>query len=197
MASPKPGQVPAASPPRAWGLQYGVSHPALRSAGIRPEKRRAPAAGVTLIELLIVIAILGILSAAGFSVISGSTSGAALEEGLRRIAADLSYAQAVSVASGSARAVAFSPGTDTYVLLEGTSPMQHPITRRSYAVRLAEDFRGSGLSIPDCSFAGGDTLRFLGSGTPEAGGWVIVRSGAAQGTLEVSSSTGRISWRVQ
>jgi len=154
-------------------------------------------AGVTLVELLIVIAVLGILAGAGISVISGRTSETALEEGLRRLAADLSYAQAVAVASGSPRTVAFDPGNDTYALLQGISPMIHPVTKRSYTVRLDAEFRGSGLCIVACSFAGGDTLRFLDSGVPATGGWVTVQSGAAQGTLSVSSSTGRISWHVQ
>jgi len=134
---------------------------------------------------------------AGFSVISGRTSETALEEGIRRVAADLSYAQTVAVASGSSTTVAFDPSDDSYALLSGTSPMLHPITKRSYAVRLDREFRGAGLRIVDCSFTGGDTLRFLGSGIPAAGGWVTVGSGTALGTLAVSSSTGRISWRVQ
>ncbi len=154
-------------------------------------------AGVTLVELLIVIAVLGILAGAGFSAISGNTSETALEEGLRRMAADLSYAQTMAVASGSPHTVAFDPGNDSYALVQGASPLLHPITKRSYAVRLDAEFRGSGLSIVDCNFAGADTLRFLGSGIPAAGGWVTLRSGSAQGTLAVSSSTGRISWRIQ
>ncbi len=154
-------------------------------------------AGVTLVELLIVIAILGILAGAGFSAISGNTSETALEEGLRRMAADLSYAQTMAVASGSPHTVAFHPGNDTYTLLGAGSPLLHPVTRADYLVRLDVEFRGSGLNIVACSFAGADTLRFLGSGIPAAGGSVTLRSGTAQGTLAVSSSTGRISWRVQ
>jgi prepilin-type N-terminal cleavage/methylation domain-containing protein len=157
----------------------------------------ARCAGVTLAELLVVMAVIAVLSGAAISLLSGGQAQTATEEAAARVAADIVFAQSDAIAHRAPRTLVFDEQRDSYVLNTDGATLVHPVTKRPYAVDLAALFRGTHVDLHDVDFAGADSLRFNAQGVPAAGGSLRVQAGGHQLAVSVAAVTGRVVTRVR
>jgi type II secretory pathway pseudopilin PulG len=148
---------------------------------------RRTLAGFTLIELVVVAAVVMLLAALAIPRYANSVLRWRVESAARRIAADIALAQRHARTTSAAQRIEFNVAASSYTLSGMTHP-DHPA--QSYEVRLAaEPYRASLLSA---DFAGDATLIFNGHGLPDSGGEVLISAGALRYRVWVDAETGRV-----
>ncbi len=146
------------------------------SASRGPDRRR----GFTLAELLLVMVILGMLTAIAAPRYSGFIARRHVEAAARRVAADLSLAQRRARSSSASQAVNFNVPGDFYEL-PGVSDPDHKSL--AYKVSLGDEpYRAT---IVSADFGGTADVTFDGYGVPDSGGWVTLGVGTYRKTVTV------------
>lgn len=141
----------------------------------------------TLIELIMVLAILTIIAGVVAPKYASAVSRYRLDAAARRVAADIQYAQALARASGSTQIINFLPSNNSYSI----PSIQAGTTKGAvYSVRL--DKPPYSVTLESASFAGSTDLQFGGFGFPADGGTVRVRAGADYKTLSIDVATGTV-----
>lgn len=143
--------------------------------------------GFTLLELVMVLAILGILATIAAPKYAAAINRYRLDTAARRVAADIDHARALAKATGSAQTIRFATSTSSYSILNyrvGTSK------NAVYSVRL--DLPPYSSSIESVDFDGSADLIFAGAGAPTAGGFVRVRAGSETRSVVVDGVSGAI-----
>ena len=150
--------------------------------------RRASATGVTLVEMVIVLMVLGILTAAAAPKFFDSLARYRAEAAANRIAYDLRLARRHAEATSASQSVVFnSPAAHQYEMPGMDDPQRGGQT---YAVNLAgEPFLAI---IVSASFNGDATIIFDGYGMPDSGGSVTVQVGTHQKTVTVDANSGKV-----
>ncbi len=151
-------------------------------------RRRVSCRGFSLLEVVLVLAIIGI--AAAVAVPRYSRAGARYRADLaaRRVAADLRLAQSQAKAASSTRTVAFSAATEQYQLLGVSSPDG---ASGDYTVILSAEPYKADLTL--ANFNGDPQVIFSGWGLPNNGGTVGISVGGQQRTVTVDRVTGKVS----
>jgi len=133
--------------------------------------------GMTLIEVIVVVAIIGIISAVAVSGLGSSSPGQASANGAAQmIASDIRYAQEFAMANRISKSVIFTAGSSVYAFspaggLDGTGRLPEGITVTS-------------------SFT--ITFNSLGEPTAGGGGSVTISSGGQTKTISVTNYTGKV-----
>lgn len=153
---------------------------------------RRPCAGLTLVELLIVLGVLGVLASVAVTSLSGGRAQTASHEAAGRIAADIAFAQAEAMARHTVRIVTFDAAAEQYQLESETGVLQDPVSHLSFVVDLPALFPGAGVDLASPNFGGASYVRFEASGTPLAGGEVRLYAGGEGWRVCVADLTGRI-----
>jgi prepilin-type N-terminal cleavage/methylation domain-containing protein len=147
----------------------------------RPVRR-----GVTFIELVIVVLILGILTGVATPKFVGSLKFHQAEAAALRIKADLNLARQTAIRRSSTQSVQFTNGTAAYALPGLTHP-DHPAL--AYTVNLT----GSSFTVSvNASFGGGPTVTFDRYGAATVGGTVTVSAGGLTKTVSVDATSGTV-----
>lgn len=134
--------------------------------------------GFSLVELVLVIAIIGVLSAIALPRFSGTMARNRLQSAAQRVAADLNLAQRQARLSSGRRKVVFLPTTNAY-RVPGVAHPFHPTL--TYEVQLDEE--PYGVQIAAVDFDGDAEVIFNGFGEPDSGGTVVLASGGYQMTV--------------
>jgi prepilin-type N-terminal cleavage/methylation domain-containing protein len=151
--------------------------------------------GFSLAEFVLVVALIGIASAIALPRYGSALSNYRVAAGARRLASDLAYAQSLAKAASTTQSVNIGPGGSGYQLV-GVADPDHPGS--AYNVYLAADPYQTTINAISLSSSGGSvspsgngyvTLSFNGYGIPSAGGTMTLRSGGAQKTITIDSST--------
>jgi prepilin-type N-terminal cleavage/methylation domain-containing protein len=147
---------------------------------------RFSSSGYTLIETIIVMAILVILAAIGAPHVSNATNRYKAELAARQIAADLNLARAHAKASSSPQTVSFNPSTNSYTMtgiesLDGRSP--------NYTLNLSADPYRS--MLVSANFKGTPQVTFDAYGSADNGGTIIVQCAGIQNTVTLEPTSGR------
>ena len=162
-----------------------------RMSGIafqRNNARETRIAGVTLVEMVIVLMVLGIMTAAAAPKFFDSLARYRAEAAANRIAHDLRLARRHAEATSASQSVIFnSPATHQYQTPGMDDPQRGGQT---YTVNLAgEPFLAI---IVSASFDGDATIVFDGYGVPDSGGSVTVQVGSHQKTVTVDADSGKV-----
>lgn len=132
--------------------------------------------GVTLIDLVITILILGILAAAALPRFSSAVDRLRAEAVARRIAADLNYARRIAIHSNQRVTIQFVSSPAGYQTTGVVHP-DHP--SQSYSVGLT-DVDG-GVTLQSVDFDGSMSLSFNSYGRP-----LVASAALLVGTIQVS-----------
>lgn len=162
-------------------LRIGIPHRSFRS-GHHVFRPRA----FTLVEALMVLALIGILASIAAPRYANSIAGHRVSSAARRVAADLTFAASQARTSGATITVDFNIAGNRYALTNVPDP-DHP--GRAYTVYLAKDPYGAAISSAD--FSGVAKVDFDTYGQPSAGGSVVVTVGKRTKTVTLDATTGR------
>jgi prepilin-type N-terminal cleavage/methylation domain-containing protein len=111
--------------------------------------------GFTLVELIIVIAVLAIITTIGGLSLHAYTLNRNLKSAAREIVSDFFVYRARAVSEGKNYRITFDIAGNSYTIQPGTSS---PVTKSPLAF-------GSDIRIIDANFGGGQTVNFLARGT--------------------------------
>ena len=148
---------------------------------------RRAAAGFTLYELVMVVALSGIVAAMAVPRYVGSMARYRAQSAARRVVADLALARAKARASSSPQSVTFSPAAGSY-----TVSGVRDLDRRGgvYTVNLSRS--PYNVSIDYADFGGAPQAQFNMYGEPAWGGTVVVRAGDFGCTVTLAKSDGSV-----
>ncbi len=139
----------------------------------------------SLVELVLVIAIIGVVSAVVVPRFVNSINRRSVEGAARRLAADLKLARRQAMAT-SASQTFHADGTG-YSLI-GMHHLDHP--DRAYRVELGRDCDGTAWVSVD--IGGNPDLIFDMYGVPNSAATFVIRAGGCSRTITVDQSTGRV-----
>ncbi|HEY8667332.1 MAG TPA: prepilin-type N-terminal cleavage/methylation domain-containing protein [Tepidisphaeraceae bacterium] len=172
-------------------------------------KPTRPAAGFTLVEILIVVVILGIASAVIVPKI-GTRDDLKASAAARMVMADLIYAQNRAIAQQKKQYVQFDTAAQKYAVYDATplaTPITHPVTKNSFVTMFGTGGT-PGLTesaLASVNFDGQTTVAFDELGQPLAytaatnstaalgTGTIVVRCGSNSLTISIEAYTGEIS----
>lgn len=165
------------------------------------ELKRKLKKGITIIELLMVIIIVGIISAAAIPRLKGLGT-IKLNAAAKGLASDIRYVQQVAISRHTRTRMIFSVVSDTYIADEESPYLNNTWVRMKSPVtngELSEDYRidgpYSGIDISSASFSGSGNLTFNWTGAPSAGGTVTMSVAGGVRNVLVENETGLV--RVQ
>ena len=133
--------------------------------------------GVTLIDIVVVLLIMGIMAAVAAPRFSDSLAAYRAKSAAYRVAADLQLARRQAKSLSQNQTVAFDTAARRYSLSNLPHP-DHP--SQPYVVTLPE-----GVTLVSADFGGDTVITFNGYGLPDSTGTVVVRSGTNQKSIGV------------
>lgn len=160
---------------------------------IRRHRGRAPDAGVTLVELLLVVLILGLIgSMSALSAPATATHHLELVETQVRDAVD--QARALARSQRLAHGVVFDTVAERFAVVdESGTPAVHPLTKGPYEVTFGGPGQLSGIDVASVDFgSAGTAALFDGQGDPLVGGTIVLRKQGAAITLALDAATGEL-----
>ena len=138
--------------------------------------------GLSLLELVVVIAIVAVVSAIALPRYAGAVTRYRGELAARRIVTDLNFARIKARQTSSAIAVVFDTTREHYSI-ETAPPTLVVLTDKPYKVKLCT-----------ANFGGSNTVQFDGFGTPNSGGIVVLTAAPGRKTIVVlNGDTGKAS----
>lgn len=156
-----------------------------RGADRRRSPRPRSATAFTLMEMMVVLAVVAILATVAIPRFGGSISGKRLDAAARRVQLDLSGARDLARRTSQGVRVRFTPGSDAYSFV-GVASVDRPAD--VYRVELARE--PYGVTIDSLDLGGDEDVIFDGFGTPDSDGLVVLRCGTSYRTIRLEAATG-------
>jgi prepilin-type N-terminal cleavage/methylation domain-containing protein len=141
----------------------------------------------TLVELVLVVAVIGILSAIAMPRYSASIHNFRAGSAARRVAADIAMAQAQARAASASRTLTFDAANSRY----GITGIKGLDGAANYTVLLREPPYQCGISAVNLANAG-NAVAFDGFGKPSTGGTVVLAAGSMTRTVTINAASGRV-----
>lgn len=144
--------------------------------------------GFTLVELVVVIAIVGVMAAIAIPRVASSLNRRRLDAAATRIASDIQLAQRHARQSSASQDVTFDVAGNSYQL---TGLRDADRVTERYTVELSQAPYEVTISAAD--FDGSNVLTFDGYGVPSSGGHVTLLLGADFRNVMIAADTGEVS----
>jgi len=159
----------------------------------KPTYGNAWAPGFSLVELVMVVAIVGVLAAIAIPRYAGTATRYRLDAAADRLAADLTLARRHAVASSSDVVVEIRPGK---LVILGLEPLPES-GEADYTTEIGEPPYGASLSVSGLTHVTGQTytVTFNGHGVADAGGTITVALGGDTRAVTLDAATGRVGVR--
>lgn len=142
--------------------------------------------GLTLIDTVLTVLIIGIMAAAAAPRFLGLLSSRRVDAAAKRIQADLARTRQYAISTSAAQTMQFNPAGETY-----TVPGMTDIDRRNETYSVALNAYPYNSNLVSAAIGGDTTLQFDRFGTPDSGGTITVESGGSQQTVTIAPETGR------
>jgi type II secretion system protein H len=146
--------------------------------------RRASRA-FTLVEMVIVVLIIGILTASAAPRMAGTIRSSRLDAACRRIKADLAWARQSAINKSAAQTVAFTPASGTYAIATAAD-LDRPAA--AYTVSLFS--APYSCTIVSATLGADSNVIFDRFGSPDSGGTIVVSAGGSTKTVTLDANTG-------
>ena len=147
--------------------------------------------GYSFLELIILLAICGIMAAIAFPRMANATNRYRLDFAARRIVSDLERARSNARLTGVTQTVAFDLTLHRYTVSGNTNGLA-----AGTLVDLTSDPTNAKLS--SANFAGSTpttSISFDVYGQPTSGGTVVISAGASSRTITLDAASGKGSWQ--
>jgi prepilin-type N-terminal cleavage/methylation domain-containing protein len=142
-----------------------------RQIGFEDRQRRRPAAGFTLVELILTLTLLGIVLGMAVPAVQGWWDNSNLKSAARTLSSDIAYMKEAALSSGRAHEIAYSIGTNQCTLRwDSTGGGAFANVPNYAALRNLSDF-GSNVRITNVSQS---PIRFSSSGAINPSGTVVI-----------------------
>lgn len=143
--------------------------------------------GFSLLELVVVLSIVGALSAIAIPRFASAITHYRVESAAQRLVLDLEYARKHAMHTAMSQTVALNVAGDRYELV-GVQHLDQ--SSKPYVVELSE--APYQARIVSAVFGGDAEVIFDIHGVPDSGGQVVVEVGSWQSTLTLDASTGEV-----
>jgi len=148
--------------------------------------------GFTLVELMVVLLIMAIAAAIVVPSLASTSDFQALSAA-RMIVADLQYAQDAAITTQSDVTVDFDTENYSYTLSNQSGPLVHPMTKGAYTIAFPAMHGFKSVRLAAAFGAGGHSVTFDVTGSPDQAGMVTVLAGSYQHAIRLSEGTGTVS----
>lgn len=152
----------------------------------RYARRRLPRS-FTLAELVMVLALVGLLASMAWPRFAAATTRSRADGAARRMAADLRALRGIAWRSSQSASLSIDVNGDVYTFVDIPDPDRPTATRQ---VRLADEPYVADLVSAD--FGGDTTITFDGFGNPVSDGQIVLRVGDHVRTVKLDGETGRV-----
>jgi len=146
--------------------------------------RRASRA-FTLVEMVIVVLIIGILTASAAPRMAGAIRTSRLDAACRRITADLAWARQSAINKSTAQTVQFTPASGSYTLALAAD-LDRPAA--AYVVTLTS--APYSCTLVSATLGADTNVVFDRFGRPDSGGTIVVGAGSSTKTVTLDANTG-------
>jgi len=153
--------------------------------------------GFTMVELMIVLLILGIVSAVAVPSIRSNLDEIKLDGATREVVSMIQYCQSLSIKTGESHEVKFTVMQNRMKCqdLATTTPVIHPVDKKPYDIDFDVAATFQGVDIVSASFNPGNksSITFNSLGEPDKFGAVVLGYRGYQKTINVSLPLGKVS----
>lgn len=152
--------------------------------------------GFTIVELMIILLLLGIISAVTIPSISTTMNEIRLDAAAREAVYAIKYVQSLSIKEGVEYGVKFNKYLKKFSCYKNATGIiiTNPLDKKPYEVIFPSSGHLQGVNIVSASFASGnDFVTFNSLGEPNSSGAVVLAYRSLQKTVNVSSPLGKVS----